>query len=130
LTLFIAALDQTIVATAAPTIASSLNSARGYTWIAGAYLIANAATSPLVTKFSDIWGRKPLLLGSTAWFFFASVMCAMAKSMNVLLVGRALQGAAAGGLLQLSTVAISDLFSMRTRSLWLGFLEGMWAIAG
>ena len=64
LTVFIAALDQTIIATAIPTITSSLNSASGYTWIGGAYLIANAAAGPIWTKLSDIWGRKPLLLGS------------------------------------------------------------------
>ena len=76
LTLFIAALDQTIIATAIPTITASLDSASGYTWIGGAYLIANAAAGPIWTKLSDIWGRKPLLLGSVAWFFGASVVCA------------------------------------------------------
>jgi hypothetical protein len=88
LTVFIAALDQTIIATAIPTITTSLNSASGYTWIGGAYLIANAAAGPIWTKLSDIWGRKPLLLVSVAWFFGASVVCARAGSMKILIVGR------------------------------------------
>lgn len=76
LTLFVAALDQTIIATAIPTITTSLESASGYTWIGGAYLIANAAAGPIWVKLSDIWGRKPLLLASVVGFFGASVVCA------------------------------------------------------
>jgi hypothetical protein len=87
LTLFIAALDQTIIATAIPTITASLDSASGYTWIGGAYLIANAAAGPIWTKLSDIWGRKPLLLGSVAWFFGASVVCAEVCRLGWLRVG-------------------------------------------
>lgn len=64
-------------------------------------------------KLSDIWGRKPLLLAAVAWFFVSSIVCATAPSMQVLIVGRALQGVAGGGLIQLTTITISDLFSMR-----------------
>ncbi|KIW08918.1 uncharacterized protein PV09_00836 [Verruconis gallopava] len=130
LTLFVAALDQTIISTAIPTITSSLSSASGYTWIGAAYLIANAAAGPIWTKLSDIWGRKPMLLSSVAFFFSASIVCAEATSMKMLIVGRAFQGTAAGGMLSLVIVTISDLFSMRRRALWLGILEVMWAIAG
>ncbi|TID26732.1 putative MFS transporter [Venturia nashicola] len=130
LTLFIAALDQTIISTAIPTITSSLHSASGYTWIGGAYLIANAASGPIWTKLSDIWGRKVMLLGCTGWFFCASAVCGWARSMRGLVVGRALQGVAGGGCVQLVTVTISDLFGMRKRSLMLGMMEGVWAVAG
>ncbi|KAF2435508.1 putative MFS transporter [Tothia fuscella] len=130
LTLFIAALDQMIVATAIPTITHELHSARGYTWIGGAYLIANAAGGPIWAKLSDIWGRKPILLAAVSWFLFASIICARAGSMRVLIGGRALQGASAGGCLQLVTITISDMFSLRSRSLYLGGLGFMWAIAG
>jgi len=125
LTIFIAALDQTIVSTAIPTIANSLHSARGYTWIGGAYLIANTAGGPIWTKLSDIWGRKPLLLIAVAWFFAASIVCAKATSMKMLIIGRAFQGCAGGGCLNLVIVIMSDLFSLRRRALVIGMLEVM-----
>ncbi|KAF1987284.1 putative MFS transporter [Aulographum hederae CBS 113979] len=130
LSLFIAALDQTIVATAIPTISADLHSATGYTWIGGAYLLANAAASPIWAKLSDIWGRKLILLVAVAWFAASSIVCAKASSMRMLIAGRALQGTAGGGLTQLCNITISDVFSVRTRSLFLAFLEFVWAVAG
>ncbi|KAL8820586.1 MAG: hypothetical protein Q9223_001235 [Gallowayella weberi] len=127
LSLFIAALDMTIVATAIPTISSQLNSASGYLWIGGAYLLANAAGAPLWAKLSDIWGRKPILLAAVTMFAGSSVVCAMAKSIKMLIIGRAFQGTAGGGLLQLVNIVISDIFSMRQRSLYLGF-SGLMAL--
>lgn len=111
--LFLAALDATIVATAIPTIAGHLHSASGYTWIGGAYLLANAASAPIWAKLSDIWGRKPILLAVVALFFLSSIVCALATSMTMLIVGRALQGVAGGGIFQLVSIVISDLFSQR-----------------
>ncbi|KAJ5508684.1 Major facilitator superfamily domain general substrate transporter [Penicillium freii] len=129
LSMFIAALDQSIVATAIPTIAAQLHSASGYTWIGGAYLLANAASACIWAKLSDIWGRKPLLLLAVGLFFLTSIVCATAVDMNILIVGRSLQGVAGGGLLQIVTITISDLFSVRQRSLYLGLMELMWAFA-
>ncbi|KAF7157309.1 hypothetical protein CNMCM5623_001432 [Aspergillus felis] len=130
LSMFVAALDQTIMATAIPTIAAKLHSAAGYTWIGGAYLLANAAGACIWAKLSDIWGRKPILLLAVAWFFGSSIICATAVDMPMLIAGRALQGVAGGGLLQLVTIVISDLFSVRRRSLYLGLMEFIWALAG
>ncbi|KAI6917694.1 putative MFS transporter, partial [Hortaea werneckii] len=130
LALFVAALDQTIIATSIPTISAQLHSAAGYFWIGGAYLLANAAAAPIWAKCSDIWGRKPALLGAVALFAIASIIAATSVSMTMLIAARALQGTAGGGLLQLVTITISDLFSMRRRTLYLGLLEVMWAVAG
>ncbi|KAF2871043.1 MFS transporter-like protein [Massariosphaeria phaeospora] len=130
LSLFVAALDATIVATAAPTISRDLSSAAGYTWIGAAYLLANAASGPIWAKLSDIWGRKPILVLALACFFASSAVCATAKTMEALIVGRAFQGAAGGGLILLVHVCISDLFSLRKRSLFMGLTEGIWALAG
>ncbi|KAB8232664.1 MDR family MFS transporter [Aspergillus alliaceus] len=130
LSLFISALDQTIVATATPTISAELHSGRGYVWIGGAYLIANAASSNIWANLSDIWGRKPILLLAVALFFGASIICAKAINMPMLIAGRGVQGIAGGGLIQLITITISDLFSVRLRSLFLGLIEFIWAIAG
>ncbi|KAJ5612083.1 hypothetical protein N7510_005277 [Penicillium lagena] len=130
LSMFVAALDQTIMATAIPTIAAKLHSAAGYTWIGGAYLLANAAGACIWAKLSDIWGRKLILLLAVVWFFISSIICATAVDMPMLIAGRALQGVAGGGLIQLVTIVISDLFSIRHRSLYLGLMELMWALAG
>lgn len=130
LSLFVAALDATIVATAVPVMAHELGSATGYTWIGGAYLLANAAGAPIWAKLSDIWGRKPVMLAALALFFAASAVCASAREMTVLIAGRALQGVAGGGLILLVHVVISDLFSVRRRSLIMGVTEAVWATAG
>ncbi|KAI1802439.1 MFS general substrate transporter [Daldinia bambusicola] len=130
LTLFVAALDQTIVATAIPSISAALRSASGYVWIGGAYVLANVAAGPIWAKCSDIWGRKPALLGAVGVFALASVLAALSTSMSMLIGARALQGAAGGGLLQLVAITISDLFDMRRRALYLGFLGVAWALAG
>lgn len=113
LSLFIAALDQTIIATAVPTIAADLQSSAVSTWAMAAYLLATAAAAPIWAKFSDIWGRKPMILAAAALFFSSSIICALSNSMPMLITGRALQGTAGGGLIQLVNITISDLFSMR-----------------
>lgn len=76
-------------------------------------MLANAGGTPIWGKVSDIWGRKPLLLIVTVIFFIGSVLCGSAVSMNMLIVGRTIQGLGAGGLLTLVNIVISDLFSMR-----------------
>ncbi|RDW59029.1 MFS drug transporter-2 [Coleophoma crateriformis] len=130
LVLFVAALDQTIVATSIPTISAALHSASGYVWIGGAYLLANAAAGPIWAKCSDIWGRKPALLIAVAIFALASMLAALSTSMRMLIAARALQGTCGGGLMQLVTITISDLFSMRSRALYIGLLGMIWAVAG
>ena len=130
LSLFVAALDATIVATAIPTIAAQLHSASGYTWIGGAYLLGNAASGPLWARMSDIFGRKAILLVAVAVFFASSIICALSVNMKMLIAGRAVQGTAGGGLILLKNIVVSDLFSVRNRSLYLGLLEFVWALAG
>ncbi|KAL2825752.1 major facilitator superfamily domain-containing protein [Aspergillus cavernicola] len=130
LALFITALDQTITATSIPSISSSLNSATGYTWIGASYLLASAASGPIWARLSDIWGRKPALLGAVTVFGVASILAATSTSMRMLIASRALQGMAGGGLGQLVIITISDLFSIRRRALVFGALGGVWAVAG
>ncbi|KAH7112114.1 major facilitator superfamily domain-containing protein [Dendryphion nanum] len=129
-TLLIAALNQTIVATAIPTICAELNSASGYAWISASYALANGTSAPVWAKISDIWGRKRILLTAVALYFFTSIICATARSMKMLIIGRAFQGASGGGLVQMVYITISDLYSMQSRTMYLGFLQLMWAIAG
>ena len=96
-----------------PTISSDLDSAAGYVWIGGAFLLGNAAASNIWANLSDIWGRKPILLAATGVFFVSSIICAKAVNMAMLIAGRAIQGTAAGGLMQLVNICVSDLFSVR-----------------
>lgn len=137
------------MATSIPTIASQLHSASGYTWVGAAFLLGTAAAMPIWAKLSDIWGRKHILLIAVAMFFASSIVCALSASMAMLIAGRAIQGAAGCDIIQLVTITISDLFSMRSeahwsarliseqqltflrsRSLYLGPMEFVWAFAG
>jgi MFS family permease len=127
---FLAALNQTVVGTAIPTISTDLRSASGYAWIGAAYLLANAVAAPIWSKLSDIWGRKVILLTAVALYFAFSTICAVSRTMEMLIIGRSLQGAAGGGLIQIVYAIISDMFSMRTRTFYLGLLQMMWATAG
>ncbi len=105
---------QTIITTAVPTIAAHFNASQAeYTWIGSAYMLAAASSTPAWGKFSDIWGRKPILLLANLIFFVGSLIAAVSVSVNMLLIGRAIQGIGGGGLLILANICISDLFSMR-----------------
>ncbi|CAG9984306.1 unnamed protein product [Clonostachys byssicola] len=130
LSLFVAALDATIVATSASVIADDLKSASGYVWIGGAYLLADAASGPTWAKVSDITGRKVILLVAVAIFFVSSIICATARTMPTLITGRSIQGLGGGAIILLVHISISDLFSMRQRSFFMGLCECVWAAAG
>ncbi|CZR68443.1 related to MFS transporter [Phialocephala subalpina] len=127
---FVAALNQTIVATAIPTICNELKSSSGYAWISAAYLLSNAIAAPIWSKTSDIWGRKLILLSAVALYFCASIVCACSQSMKMLIVGRTFQGTAGGGLIQIVYATISDIYSMRSRTFYFGLVQMMWAVAG
>ncbi|KAL1887754.1 hypothetical protein Sste5346_009992 [Sporothrix stenoceras] len=119
--LFLGALDVTVITVAIPTIAADFKSTVGYTWIGSAYLLSNAATAPSWGKISDIWGRKPVILGAVAIFWIGSLLCAVSRNMTMLIVARAIQGIGSGGIIILVNVCISDLFSMRKRGQYYGF---------
>ncbi|KAL8693792.1 MAG: hypothetical protein Q9218_001440 [Villophora microphyllina] len=111
---FLAALDTTIITTAVPTIATRFHASEAdYTWIGSAYLLAAAASTPTWGKFSDIWGRKPILLVANIVFLVGSLISALSINVKMLLAGRAIQGIGGGGLIILANICISDLFSMR-----------------
>ncbi|KAF2754679.1 MFS drug transporter [Pseudovirgaria hyperparasitica] len=118
LAIFIAALEGTTIAPAIASIISDFHSANGYQWIGGSYLLANAAAGPIWVTISDIWGRKPVILTSVIFFFCASIVCAKATSIEMLIIGRAFQGTAAGGILMLVLSIQSDIFKV------------MWCLAG
>lgn len=126
----LAALDVTITTVAIPTISADFQSTAGYTWIGSAYLLANAAAAPSWGKLSDIFGRKPVLLTAVGVFWVGSLLCGVSVSMGMLIAGRAIQGIGGGGSLILVNICISDLFSVRRRGVYLGFVGLVWALAG
>ncbi|XMA18809.1 hypothetical protein WAI453_011600 [Rhynchosporium graminicola] len=126
---FLAALDTSIITTALPTISEYFHSNAGYTWIGSAYLLACAASVPSWGKFSDIWGRKPILLVASFVFFVGSLLAAVSVSIGMLIAARAIQGIGGGGLIILVNICITDLFSMRNRGAYYGVIGMVWAFA-
>ena len=115
LAMLLAALDQTIVATALPTIGSDLNDLEHLQWVVTAYLLTATAVTPLYGKLSDIHGRRPMLLIAITTFMVGSVLCALAPSMLVLIAARLIQGLGGGGLIALAQTIVADVVSPRER---------------
>lgn len=119
--LFLAALDQTIVATAIKTIGDDLNGLSLQAWATTAYLITSTITTPLYGKLSDIFGRKPLFIWAISIFVVGSALSAFATSMYSLAIYRAIQGLGAGGLFTLALAIIGDIVPPRERSKYQGY---------
>ncbi len=115
LAMLLGALDQTIVATAMPTIGRELGDIEQLPWVVTAYLLASVAVTPLYGKLADIHGRRVVLLSAIAIFVVGSVACALSPSVPILALARGLQGAGGGGLISLSQTIIADIVSPRER---------------
>src|SRR4051812_530987 len=129
LAMFLAALDQTIVATALPTIARELNDVRNLAWIITAYLLTATAVTPLYGKLSDITGRRPMVLLAIVVFLGGSVACALARNIYVLIAARALQGLGGGGLLSLAQTIIGDVIPPRERGKYQAYFAAVYVTA-
>ena len=129
LAMFLGALDQTIIATALPTIGRDLADVENLSWVVTAYLLTATAATPLYGKLSDIHGRRAMLLVAIAVFAAASLMCALAPTMTVLVVARALQGLGGGGLLSLAQVIVGDVVSPIERGRYQGYIGLVFAAA-
>jgi MFS family permease len=110
-------LDSTIIATLATPISDSFNSFTLISWIASAYLIANAALQPLSGKLTDIFGRRAGLIFSNVFFLAGNLICGLAQSSWVMILGRVVAGMGGGGLMAISTFVASDLVPLRKRGL-------------
>ncbi|MHA6796917.1 MDR family MFS transporter [Pseudonocardia bannensis] len=119
--MFLAALDQTIVATSIRTIADDLDGLSLQAWATTAYLITATITTPLYGKLSDLYGRKPLFLTAIGIFVVGSVACTFATTMYQLAAFRALQGLGAGGLFSLALTIIGDIVAPRERARYQGY---------
>lgn len=129
LSMLLAALDQTIVAPAMPTIGGALGHSDYLPWIVTGYLLTATAMAPLYGKISDIHGRRPTIYAAILIFLAGSVVCAMAPNMFVLIAGRAIQGVGGGGLFALTQTVIGDLVPPRERARYAAWISGTWAVA-
>ncbi|MEV8396844.1 DHA2 family efflux MFS transporter permease subunit [Streptomyces niveus] len=118
--LLLAALDQTIVSTALPTIASDLGGLDHLSWVVTAYLLASTAATPLWGKLGDQYGRKKLFQTAIVIFLVGSALCGISQSMAELIIFRALQGLGGGGLIVLSMAIVGDIVSPRERGKYQG----------
>jgi EmrB/QacA subfamily drug resistance transporter len=126
LALFLAALDQTIVATALPPIANDLGDFALISWVVTAYLLTSTCATPIVGKLSDLYGRRQLLRICLGLFVLGSALCALAPAMVPLILARALQGLGGGGLMTLAQAIIADVVSPRERGRYAGYFSIVW----
>ena len=129
LAMLLAALDQTIVATAMPTIGHELGDLNNLPWIVTAYLLTSTAVTPLYGKLSDIHGRRIMLLVAIGIFSIGSIACALAPTMLALGLARCLQGLGGGGLLALSQTIIGDLVTPRERAQYQVYIASVFVIS-
>ena len=129
LSMFLASLDQTIVATTIPRIASDFNSLGQISWIGTAYLLTSTAFQPLYGKFSDIFGVKKMLLLALIVFLGGSIGCGASSSMTMLIVWRAIAGIGGGGLVTLSLIGLAGVVVPEKRDAYMGAFGGVWAVS-
>ncbi len=129
LALLLSALDQTIVATALPRIASDLHGLNKLSWVATAYLLTSAISTPLYGKIGDLYGRKKIFQISIIIFLAGSALCGLSNSMNELVLFRAIQGIGAGGLISLVLAIIGDVVSPRQRGRYQGYFGAVFGVA-
>ena len=130
LTMFLAALDQTIVATALPTIGRQFGDVSSLSWVITAYLLASTAVAPVFGTLSDIYGRRATIITSMSLFIAGSILCAAAPSMTVLIIARGLQGLGGGGILPIVQTVIADVVTPRERGQYQAYFSGVWMAAG
>lgn len=127
--LLLAALDQTIVATALPTIVADLGGLEHLSWVVTAYILASTVVAPIYGKLGDLYGRRTMVIVSVSIFLLGSVLCGMAGSMGFLIAARALQGLGGGGLFVLALSIIADVIPPKDRGKIQGVFAGVFGIS-
>jgi len=130
LAMFLGALDQTIVATALPTIGRQFHDVSSLSWVITAYLLASTAVAPVFGTLADIYGRRSMIISALSLFIAGSILCAVAPNMPVLILARGLQGLGGGGIMPIVQTVISDVVSPRERGQYQAYFSGVWMAAG
>jgi EmrB/QacA subfamily drug resistance transporter len=127
--MFLAALDQTIVSTALPTIVGDLGGLNHLSWVVTSYLLASTISTPIYGKLGDMYGRKPVFLVAILIFLAGSMLAGLSQSMAELIGFRALQGIGAGGLMVGAQAIIADIVPPRDRGRYMGLIGSVFAVA-
>ncbi len=127
--MLLAALDQTIVATALPTIVGDLGGLSHLSWVVTAYLVTSTCSTPVYGKLGDLYGRKLVFQAAIVVFLVGSVLAGVSQSMTQLIVFRGVQGLGAGGLMSLAMAIIGDVLSPRQRGRYQGYMIGVFSLA-
>jgi EmrB/QacA subfamily drug resistance transporter len=127
--MFLAALDQTIVSTALPTIVGDLGGLNHLSWVVTSYLVATTASTPLYGKLGDLYGRKRLFAAAIVIFLTGSVLSGAAQTFSELIAFRALQGVGAGGLMVGAQAIIADIVPPRERGRYMGIIGSVFAVS-
>jgi EmrB/QacA subfamily drug resistance transporter len=127
--MFLAALDQTIVSTALPTIVGDLGGLNHLSWVVTSYLLASTVSTPIYGKLGDMMGRKPVFLAAILIFLVGSMLAGLSQSMGELIGFRALQGIGAGGLMVGAQAIIADIVPPRERGRYMGLIGSVFAVA-
>ena len=126
--MLLAALDQTIVATALPTIVANLGDAGHQSWVVTSYLLASTIVTALAGKLGDSFGRKRVFQGAVMFFVLGSVLCGLAQSMAMLVGARALQGIGGGGITVTASALIGEVVPLRERGRYQGILGAVFGV--
>src|SRR5919204_3580361 len=129
LAMLLASLDQTIVATALPTIVSELGGLDQLSWVVTAYMLGATVTMPLWGRASDLYGRKALFIAAIAVFLAGSALSGAAQSLGELIGFRALQGTGAGGLMTLAMAIVGEIVTPRERGRYQGYIQMVFVVA-
>ena len=129
ITLFLSALDNTIVATAMPTIVGDLGGFKRYTWATTAYVVASTISTLVLGKLSDLYGRRKVYLITIVAFLATSALCGLAQTMNQLIAFRTLQGLGGGGIWSLTFAVVGDVVPPRDRGRYFGLFTSVFAVA-
>jgi len=127
---FLAALNQTIIATALPTMGRYFSDFENLPWVVTAYLLTSTAVAPLYGKLSDIYGRRAMMLTAVGIFIAGSGICAVAPNMLLLILGRAAQGIGGGGILPIAQAIIADVVLPRERGRYQAYMGVVWVSSG
>lgn len=130
LSMFMAAMEMTVVSTAMPTVVGDLGGIHLYAWVFTAYLVASTVMVPIFGKLADLFGRKPVLLFGIGVFILSSVACGFATSMVGLVIFRALQGFGAGAMQPIVMTLIGDIYSLKERAKVQGIAGAIWGFSG
>lgn len=127
--MFLAALEQTIVATALPSIAADLGGFTLISWVVTAYLLTSVCVTPIFGKLSDVYGRRSMMTTCLVIFLAGSALCALAPDMLTLILARAVQGVGGGGLITVAQAVIADVVAPRDRGRYAAYFAGVWAMS-